>query len=115
MKVIYIAGKYKDERGEFYVRMNIREAERVALFCWRNGAVAICPHKNTAGFGGAFGIPDETWLKGDLEIIKWCDAVYAINNWIDSSGAKQEIKYAEELGIPVLYNTHDFFEFIGKG
>jgi len=47
MKVIYIAGKYRDTRGEYWVRQNIRLAEFYAVRVWNIGAVAPCPHKNT--------------------------------------------------------------------
>jgi hypothetical protein len=113
MKIIYIAGKYRDERGEFYVRMNIREAERAALFVWQFGGVAICPHKNTAGFGGAHGLVDDVWLRGDIEILRRCDAVWAIENSIASKGAKIEVDEAEKLGIPVLRSQYDVMEFLG--
>ncbi len=112
MKVIYIAGRYRDERGEYYVRCNIREAERAALFVWMNGGVAMCPHKNTAGLGGAFGIPDETWLKGDLELIKRCDAIWMLPGWESSTGARGELDYARECGIPELYNQADVLEYL---
>lgn len=112
LKVIYIAGKYRDSRGEYYVRTNIREAERYALLVWKYGGVAVCPHKNTAGFGGALGISDDTWLKGDLELLKRCDALYAIPSWVCSEGTKAEIQFAQENHIPVLYNEKDVWEFI---
>jgi len=104
MKVIYIAGKYRDKRGEFYVQMNIREAEQAALFVWVNGGVALCPHKNTSGLGGAFLIDDQTWLAGDLELLSRCDAVWAIPNWVASAGAHDEVAFAKKNNIPVLFN-----------
>ena len=114
MKVIYISGRYRDERGEFYVRMNIREAEQAALFVWKNGGVALCPHKNTAGFGGAYMIPDEIWLEGDIELLRRCDALWATDNHIASKGALEEIEFANNSGIPVLYSQADVLNFLGK-
>jgi len=112
MKVIYIAGPYRDNRGEFHVRCNIREAERAALFVWMNKAVALCPHKNTAGLGGAYGIPDSTWLNGDLELILRCDVVYAIPGWDTSEGALAEVEFAKSRGIPVLYDQAQVLDFL---
>jgi len=109
MKVIYIAGKYRD-RNEWEVTQNIRKAEEVAVFIWKNGGIAICPHKNTAYFGGI--CPDEVWLQGDLEIIKRCDAIFAIPNWIDSNGAKQEINFALKNNVPVLNEEEELLEFL---
>ena len=104
MKVIYIAGHYRDERGEYYVRTNIRIAENAALYVWFNGGVALCPHKNTAGFGGAYGIYDKTWLDGDLELLTRCDAIWALDGWDTSAGATAEVEFAKAHGIKVLYN-----------
>lgn len=112
MKVIYIAGKYRSDRGEFYVRCNIREAERAALFVWLHGGVALCPHKNTAGLGGAHGMTVEVWLDGDLELIERCDALWAIPGWDDSYGAKAEVDFAKKCNIPVLFDQVDVLEFL---
>ena len=101
MKVIYIAGPYR-AASEYQVKKNIDAAEEAALFVWANGGVALCPHKNTAFFGGACNIPDETWLEGDIELLKRCDAVYALSSWRKSNGATDEIHLANELGMPVF-------------
>lgn len=114
MKVVYIAGHYRDERGEFYVRCNIREAERCALIVWLNGGVAMCPHKNTAGLGGAHGILDTTWLDGDLELLSRCDALWAIPGWDTSTGAKREVEYAKADGIPVFTEQIDVINFLKR-
>ena len=110
-KVIYVAGKYNDERGEWYVECNIREAERAAQFIWLNGGVAICPHLNTKMFGGLCSY--ETWIQGDLEILSRCDAIYMVSNWISSKGAKIEKEHAEKLGLPILYDHADLLDYLG--
>ena len=61
MKIIYIAGKYR-AKTEWEVVQNIRAAEDAAIFVWQHGAAALCPHKNTAMFGGIPGCPDNVWL-----------------------------------------------------
>jgi hypothetical protein len=111
LKVIYVAGKYNDERGEWYIVCNIREAERAAQFIWLNGGVAICPHMNTSLWGGLCSW--ETWIQGDLEILSRCDAIYMLPNWITSEGAKQELEFAMKRNIPVLYDNKDLLEFLG--
>lgn len=111
MKVIYIAGKYRDERGEFFVRENIRMAERAAQFVWQHGGVALCPHKNTAGFGGLPMCNDGTWLKGDQEMMTRCDAVWFIDGWKESNGARDEFTFAWER-IPILFELEEVPEFI---
>lgn len=56
MKVVYVAGPYRGP-SEWAVKCNIEAAERVAIALWQQGYAVICPHKNTAFFGGA--APDE--------------------------------------------------------
>lgn len=112
MKVVYIAGKYRDARGEYFVRQNIRMAEDAALFVWDHGGVAMCPHKNTAGFGGARGLSDDVWLRGDLALLQRCDAVMAIPGWEESEGAQVEVIQAESWEIPVFTDYECLEEYL---
>lgn len=114
MKVIYIAGKYRDGRGEWWIRENIRRAEAAAEFVWQNGGAALCPHKNTGFFGGLPGCTDETWLAGDVEMLRRCDAVWAIEGWGESSGAMGEVDCAKKWGIPVFFCKRDVLEYLSK-
>ncbi len=100
MRVVYIAGPYraKTERG---LEQNIRRAEDAALDCWVKGWAAICPHKNTAHFGGA--CEDRVWLEGDLELLRRCDAVLMIEGWERSEGARGEYALAVEMGKDVYF------------
>ncbi len=81
------------------------QAEDAALRLWKEGWVVFCPHKNAAHFGGALGIPDGTWLEGDMEILRRCDAIYMLNNWKDSKGAILELQEASRLGLMILYEA----------
>ena len=110
MKIIYIAGRYRDKRGEWYVVQNIRKAEEAALFVWRNGGVALCPHKNAALFGGA--TPDDIWLAGDLELLKRCDAIWLTDGWEGSDGARREFDFAFANDIPRLYDCEEVKRFL---
>ena len=65
------------------------------------GGAVICPHTNTRHYTGA--LPDEVFLKGDLEILKRCDVVLMTPNWSASAGAKEERWFAKERGIQVVY------------
>ena len=97
--IIYIAGPYR-ATSEWGVTENIRRAEEAAIAVWKLGHVALCPHKNTAYFGGI--CPDETWLQGDLELLTRCDAVYFIPGWEKSSGCRVEHERAIWLDIPIF-------------
>lgn len=100
MKVVYLAGPYRADT-EFGVHRNVQAAERVALEIWRLGAVCICPHKNTAYFGGA--LADSVWLEGDLELIRRSDAVLFMVGWSCSKGACAERAFAESIDKPVFH------------
>src|SRR5262249_60930335 len=111
MKVVYIAGPYRAS-SEYQVLQNIRRAEEVALRVWRSGAACICPHKNTAFFGGA--AHDSVWLVGDLEIIRRCDALVCVEGWQKSVGATGEVKLAREIGIPVFESITEFQRWLAS-
>ena len=114
MKVIYVAGKYLGE-CDWDTYCNIHHARIAAKKLWDKGWAVICPHANTAFFGGV-GERDRDnlngdwmkWLSGDLEIISRCDAIYMLNNWKDSKGAKMELAKAQELGLEVFYEGELF-------
>lgn len=120
MKVIYIAGPYRGPSA-WAIAENIRHAERLALKVWLLGAAAICPHANTAHFQDA--APDAVWLDGDLEILTRCDALLTTADWARSTGAKAEVLFALDHGIPVYHEADDpqlrhladFLQRPGKG
>jgi len=99
MKLVYTAGAFRAPTA-WGIHENIRRAEAWALEIWKQGAVALCPHLNTANFQGA--MPDHTWLEGDLEMLKRCDAVFMIPYWERSEGARKEREVAIAEKIPVF-------------
>lgn len=111
MKVVYIAGPFRGPNA-WEVERNIRRAEEQALEVWRMGAAVICPHTNTRFFDGA--APDDVWLKGDLEILKRCDAVLLTWDWAKSQGATAEKHYAELHSIPVFSAPLDLQYWLWK-
>jgi nucleoside 2-deoxyribosyltransferase len=96
----FVAGPYRDSRGPYYIRENIRAAEKVSLHLWQEGFPAICPHLNTCLWDGA--APDEVWLQGDIEILSRCDVVVCVPGWQRSSGTTNEVEFALMRNIPVL-------------
>lgn len=106
MKVIYVAGRYRS-KCEWQLEEAIRHAEDTALKLWEYGWAVICPHKNTAHFGGALDILDETWLRGDLEILHRCDAIYMLRGWEQSEGAQEEHKLALREGKEIIYEVKE--------
>ena len=111
MKVVYIAGPFRGKCA-WDVENNIRRAESLALEVWRSGAAVICPHTNTRFFDGA--APDNTWLEGDLELLRRSDAVMLTYDWEKSSGARAEVDYASQEAIPVFDNLDDLKHWLGE-
>lgn len=101
MKVIYVAGKYRGE-SEAEVFDNIIHARSAALRLWGEGWAVICPHTNTMFMGSRLG-GDEKFIKGDLEIVARCDAIYMLKGWGDSVGATKELGVAEDLELEIYY------------
>lgn len=54
---------------------------------------------------------DKTWqnyMKEDLSALLYCDAVYMLDGWKDSKGARLEHGVAAELGLEVFYESNFF-------
>ena len=100
MKLIYVAGPYRAPTFQ-QVDRNIELARRMALRVWRCGAAALCPHLNTAHMDRD-GIEDRHILAGDQEMLRRCDAVILCGDHSQSEGSKDEIRLAQQLGLPVF-------------
>jgi hypothetical protein len=109
MKIVYLAGPYR-ATTEYGVHRNIQRAEALALEVWRLGAACLCPHKNTAYFGGA--LPDAVWLEGYLELLRRCDALLVMPGSAASVGTAAETKEANARGIPVFWSLADLSEWL---
>jgi len=100
IKLLFVSGAYAGDTEK-----NIAKAEEVSIGLIRAGFHVVTPHKNTAGYekyeDGT--INRKTWLDMCFDILMRCDALYALDNWKKSEGAKDEISYAHKLGIPVIY------------
>lgn len=106
MPVIYISGAYRSKWGFLGVAFNIWKARRVAVRLWKeSGMAVICPHLNSAFM--LDGIKAETFLKGDLEIIKRLrikrDCIYMMKGYRQSEGSLRELALAKRRRLKVLY------------
>lgn len=111
MKVIYIAGPFR-ANSSWKMELNIRRSEEAALELWRMGAAPISPHLNTRFFQGE--LPDDVWLKGDLEIVSRCDALLVLPRFSKSKGTLGEIRHAQKLGLRVFYSLRDVKRWIDR-
>lgn len=105
--LVYLAGPYRSKVGENGVYENIERAREAARRIWATMDVAcICPHMNTAFFGGE-DIPDDKFLEGDLVMLRRCDIVCMLPGWRDSAGSRGERTDAKMNGIPVAEGLDD--------
>ena len=112
LPVIYICAPYRSDT-EWGLIQNVRRAEMMALDVWCLEGVALCPHKNTAHFGGYSFLEDDVWLEGDIELLSRCDAMYCDMPYeMASSGMRKEIDFCEENDIPVLGTKYEVAIYI---
>ena len=106
MRLLYVSGPFSAADNLDGIERNILAASEAALEGWRQGWAVICPHKNTSGYQHAADIPYETWIEGDLEILRRCDAICMLPGWEQSNGARIELALAYDLEMEVLvYNS----------
>ena len=55
------------------------------------------------------------WQRGNVEILKRCDALVCVTGWENSRGATNEIQVAREFGIPVFETFEDFKGWHSQG
>ena len=103
MKVIYVAGKYRDGTS-LGVLDNIHHATQEAYKLWNEGWAVICPHMNTAHFND---IPSDVILPGDLELLNRCDAIYLLKGWQGSEGAQQEYLCAVTWHKEIIFEVEE--------
>ena len=100
MRIIYVAGPYRAD-CEFEVLKNIAHAWDMARKLWNAGWAVICPHTNSAFMG----LDPEVVIAGDLDIISKCDAIFMLNGWSESEGAKEEYSWAISNDLRLLFES----------
>jgi len=105
MRLMYVAGAYTGKTPE-EVDLNIQAAAKVGQVVVRKGWYPIIPHMNTAGFDRtASEVTYDFWIEGTLEVMRRCDAVIMCPGWELSDGAVGELEIANQLKMPVYFDT----------
>ena len=108
MKIVYIAGAYRSRFGLIGRAWNISRARKIAKMLWSMNIAAVCPHSNSAFMDRC--ASDSTFLRGDTEILKRCDAIVLMPGFATSEGAQAEYFTAQQHGIPKFYVGFPSFE-----
>ena len=109
---VYISGKITGLSQEEYER-TFEEAELEIL---QNGDQPVNPVKvenlcvEECGSASTFkdGSYKHTWgcyMKYDIIALLDCDAIYVLDNWMDSKGARIEVALADGAGIPLYQRS----------
>jgi len=109
MKLIYIAGKYRDSNS-WDIEQNIRRAETLSLEVAKLGLMPVCPHTQSRFFYGT--LTEDFWMEGTLEILRRCDAVLVCGDPKKSKGTLGEIGEASLLDIPVFFSIKELKSWI---
>lgn len=107
--VVYVAGPFRG-KDHYAIHKNVERAEALSHEVWAIGAAAICPHTMTQHFQDS--LPDEVWLKGDIELLRRCDALVLVEGYERSSGTKAEVAYALDHNIPVFFSVEELAQWM---
>ena len=104
MKIVFIAGPYFGNGDKSKIQGNIRNAERYQVALANAGVGFFCPHNHTEHFELKATANEDFYRALDMVFLqKTADAIMAIPGWQTSSGAKAEIEYVRQKGIPVFF------------
>jgi nucleoside 2-deoxyribosyltransferase len=95
--LVYIAGPYRTFDG-WEREQNIKAAEAAMYAVAEMGLVPVCVHSMARNFDGTF--TDEFWLDATMEILKRCDVVLVVGDYVDSEGTCAELAYCASNGVP---------------
>lgn len=110
-KLVYVAGPFRAPNC-WEVQKNVMQAMEMALKIWKAGHVAICPHANTMFYQGA--CSDDTWLRGDLVILRKCDTLVTVGPWLTSEGSRGEVQLATELGLSCFLTWESLQDWLAE-
>ena len=104
MKIIYIAGAYSsDSRHQQY--LNVKHATEATHRLLCEGYSVVCPIITYAFFDWVYDLTNRTFMDADLVLLRRCDAIYMLNNWKSSKGARAEYKLTKMLGLEIIFET----------
>lgn len=98
MKRIYIAGPMTGLPDFNYPAFHAAERQVAAA-----GNVPLNPARQ---FGGRTDLPYDVYIKGALQMVLLCDAIYLLPGWQASRGARLEKHVADVLGLEVIYDAN---------
>lgn len=107
---VYVAGNYSAD-NVIDVLKNIARGQKVAATLFEDGFAPFCPWWDRSF---VLDNPEGTYTKemfyrASIEWLKVSDVMLVISGDGNDGGVDDEIKIAEEMGIPVFYNEDDLY------
>ncbi len=98
----YYAGPYNSYEEGNTVEENIIIAYKNCFQLWSRGIAVFAPHLNTANFHLTQEINDSVFVTKYLACLRRFSGLIVDDNWHRSSGTRNEIKKALDLGKPIF-------------
>ncbi len=96
-KRIYIAGPMSGHDDYNFPAFHAAEDELRAR--------GFDPQNPAKNFGGRTDLPYEFYIRGAIDMVSACDAIYLLDGWRGSKGAEMEAAIARCLGLEFYYQT----------
>ena len=104
MKIVFIAGPYFGDGKPETIQANIERAETYQVALANLGIGFFCPHNHTHRFEIKAKQGEGFYRELDRDFIdRSADAVLAMPGWEASTGARSEIEFAKQKGLPIFY------------
>jgi hypothetical protein len=91
----YISGKITNLPEEVYLQKFAEGMEEVRAMNMHPVNPCFIPHDHDKSW--------QSYMKHDIIEMMKCDALYMLNNWQESRGAKIEWQIADSLGMKIFY------------
>lgn len=92
---VYISGSITKDKGHYQKFLNAEHKLKEA------GCEVVNPARIGRLLPKSFSHGE--FLKVDYAILGLCDAIYMLKGWNTSIGSKNELSFAKELGLKVIY------------
>ena len=107
MELVYLACPYTHPEPHIQAK-RFHIASRAALWFMQKGWIVFSPLSHTIPIEEQSDGPlgwEAFWQKQDFAMLKRCDRLFVlkIEGWKESVGVRDEIKWAEQLSMPISY------------
>jgi hypothetical protein len=104
MKIVFLAGSFRGDGSAVAKEARVEVAKEQAVALAKAGIPFYSPHLNLSQLLIDHGSEFEKHAIGvQNEFLNRCDILAVLPGWEESSGTKDEIAFATEKGMPIVY------------